>query len=309
MEPVYEYVYAIKTLGSFTEAAKHLNITQPALSIAIKKLEEKIGHPIFDRDAKPIALTPAGEILFYFIEDLILLEANTRAALEELDNWKVGKIIIGATQYFTAFILPKYISKFAESHPEAKINIIERSAAQLPELLENNEINLIFSLEQFNLEKYTLHKGITDYVFISIPKDFIKNDSLKKYALTREEIISTKYEDLKAIPSLNDLSKIPFVILRPGNNLHYRTTMLFQFEGIMPPIKMMLDQLTTSHYISRLGFAATLTTDRLIKQIHDDGDLLYLKFDHPFMIRNFNIVVKDNRFKPKVLLDFIDMFQ
>lgn len=309
MEPVYEYVYAVKTLGSFTAAAKYLNITQPALSIAIKKLEEKIDHPIFYRDTKPIALTPAGEILFSFIEKLILLESNTKAALADIANWREGTITIGATQYFTAFILPKYILSFADSHPKAQINIIERSADMLPDLLENNDINLIFSLEEFDLNRYSLYKGITDYVFISIPKSFINSTRLRKYCLTREEIISTKYEELKSIPSLDDFNRMPFVLLRPGNNLHYRSRMLFQLEGIMPPIKMMLDQLTTAHYISKAGFAATLTTDRLIKQIHDNDELLYVKFDHPLMIRNFNIIIKKDVYRPLVLQEFIEMFQ
>lgn len=54
-----EYVYAVYEEKSFSKAAQKLYITQPALSTAIKKVEKKIGSPIFDRSTSPIGLTPA----------------------------------------------------------------------------------------------------------------------------------------------------------------------------------------------------------------------------------------------------------
>lgn len=308
VKPVYEYIYAVKTLGSFSKAANHLNVSQPALSISIKKLEEEINQPIFDRSVKPIALTQAGEILFSFIEELTLLESNAMAALEDLDNFNSGHIIIGGTQYFTAFILPELILSFTQRHPGVHIDIIESSSEKLTGLLNNNEIDLMFSLNEFNLDEFSLFTGLTDYLFIAIPKHFITAPILHEYCLTREEIIIKEYMDLKAIPSLNELKKIPFILLRSGNNLHDRSRMLFQLEGIMPPIKMALDQLTTAHYICRSGLAATLTTDQLIRHIDDNNNLLYLKYAHPLMIRNFNIIVKKNRYRSKLLYEFINMF-
>lgn len=55
-----EYVYAVYEEKSFSKAAQKLYITQPALSTAIKKVEKKIGTPIFDRSTSPIGLTPGG---------------------------------------------------------------------------------------------------------------------------------------------------------------------------------------------------------------------------------------------------------
>lgn len=308
MKPVYEYIYTVKKLGSFTKAANHLHVSQPALSISIKKLEEEINQPIFDRSVKPLALTSAGEILFSYIEELILLEFNTRTALADLDNFNSGRITIGGTQYFTAFILPELIFTFTKRHPRVYIDIIESSSEKLTHLLNDNEIDLMFSLKEFNLDEFSLFKGLTDYLFIAIPKHFITSLVLRQYCLTREEIIAEEYMYLKAVPSLNEIKKIPFILLRSGNNLHDRSRMLFQLEGIMPPVKMTLDQLTTAHYICRSGLAATLTTDRLIKQIDDNNNLFYFKYTHPLMIRNFNIIVKKNRYRSNIMDEFINMF-
>lgn len=308
MEPVYKYVHAIKTLGSFTKAADYLHISQPALSIAIKKLEQDLNYSIFDRNTKPPALTAAGEIFFTFIEKVMLLESNTIAALNDLDALNSGHLVIGGTQYFTAFILPEIILDFSKKYPHIKIDFIESSSPKLTDLLVNNEIDLMFSVKNLDPSKFSLFKSLTDYLFVAVPRKLIKRPSIEKYKLTREDIINLQYEELIAIPSLKDLKKTPFILLREDNNLHDRSKMLFELEGIMPPIVMSLDQLTTAHYICKSGMGATITTGQLIKQIDDNDNLIYLKVNHPLMIRNFNIVINKNRYISNIMDAFIRAF-
>ena len=81
-----EYVYAVYEEKSFSKAAQKLYITQPALSTAIKKVEKKIGTPIFDRSTSPIGLTPGGEVYIDAIEKLFALEQNTLNQLNNLNG-------------------------------------------------------------------------------------------------------------------------------------------------------------------------------------------------------------------------------
>lgn len=308
MEAVYVYIHTVKTLGSFTKAAEHLHISQPALSMAIKKFEDEINQPIFDRDTKPISLTSAGKILFAHIEELFLLEANTKAALKSIIDINSGKITLGGTQYIIAFVLPELILSFTQKYPKTQIELIESSSDKLPNLLNDNQIDLTLSLKDFDLDVFSLYKGITDHLFFALPKDFVTSTTLKKYCFTREEILYNAYNDLEAVPSLVELGEIPFVLLREGNNLHDRILEIFCVEGINPPIKMYLDQLTTAHHICKHGFAATLTTDKLIEQIGDNGNLFYLKFIHPLMVRDFKVIIKRKRYMSNVLSEFIKIF-
>lgn len=292
-------------MGSFTKAANHLHISQPALSIAIKKLEDKLNFVIFDRHTKPVTLTSAGQIIYSYIEEVMLLESNTRAALDDIDSLNHGHLRIGGTQYFTAFILPEIIVGFKKKYPGVKIDFVEASSAKLHELLMDNKVDLIFSVKNLSPVKFSLFKSLSDYLFIAVPKNFITNNSIKKYGLNRQTIIEKHYNELTAIQSLKNLENIPFILLNEGNNLHNRSNMLFEQEGIVPTILMKLDQLTTAHYICKHGMGATLTTERLIKQIEDDGNLIYLKFDIPLMRRYFNIVINKNRYISRILKAFI----
>lgn len=308
MEPVYIYIYTVRSLRSFTKAAEHLHISQPALSMAIKKFEDEINQPIFNRDTKPITLTIAGEIICAHIEELFLLEANTKAALDSVSDINSGQIILGGTQYIIAFVLPELIFNFTRKYPNVQIVLIESSSDKLPDLLYNNRIDLTLSLKKFDLDIFSLYKGITDHLFFALPKDFVTSPTLKEYCFTREEVLSSDYNDLESIPSLKELADIPFVLLREGNNLHDRILEIFSLEGISPPIKMYLDQLTTAHHICKNGFAATLTTDILINKLGDNDNLFYLKYTHPLMIRDFKVIIKTKRYMSNVLSEFINMF-
>lgn len=61
MQQDFQYIYQVYLDGSFSKAAEHLYLTQPALSIAIQKIENSIGMPLFDRSRRPLQLTAAGE--------------------------------------------------------------------------------------------------------------------------------------------------------------------------------------------------------------------------------------------------------
>lgn len=309
MESVYEYIYAVKSSRSFTKAADQLHISQPALSIAIRKLEQELNCAIFDRNTKPTTLTPAGEIILSHIEKIMLLESNTKAALNDLDSMASGHLIIGGTQYFIAFILPDIIFRFKEKYPQIDIEFIESSSANLADLLINNKIDLMFSVKNFDANRFTFYKSITDYVYIAIPQNLIGSSLVKEHILTRQDIIHNSHEALQSIPSLEDLKSIPFILLREGNNLYDRSKMLFEVEGISPPVVMSLDQLTTAHYLCKSGMGATFTTGQLIKQIDDNNNLVYLKVDHPLMTRNFKIVVNKNRYISNIMDAFIKEFQ
>ena len=76
MQQEMEYIYEVYRERNFTRAAENLFITQPALSMAIQKAEERIGIPIFDRSTRPISLTDAGEAYIEYIESARHLDAE-----------------------------------------------------------------------------------------------------------------------------------------------------------------------------------------------------------------------------------------
>ena len=88
MQQDMRYVYEVYKQKSFSKAAQALFITQPALSIAIGKLEDKIGMPIFDRSTRPISLTTAGRVYLRAIERTRVLEQDLSHQLDDIRELK-----------------------------------------------------------------------------------------------------------------------------------------------------------------------------------------------------------------------------
>ena len=91
-----DYIYEIYRCGSFSAAARNLYITQPAISIAVKKEEQELGQPIFERSSSRLLLTDAGRAYIDSVEKLHRIEDNLKIYGNDLSNLKTGALRIGA---------------------------------------------------------------------------------------------------------------------------------------------------------------------------------------------------------------------
>ena len=106
---------------SFSVAAKKLHRTQPAVSQAIRRLEEELGDRLFDRSVRNGALTEAGRLL-RSTRRLLRLAAEAEAAVRELQQVRRGRVIIGANEAAVHSLLP-YLDRFAKAHPQALVEV------------------------------------------------------------------------------------------------------------------------------------------------------------------------------------------
>ena len=98
MQAELNYIFEVYRTGSFSQAARNLYLTQPTLSIAIKKVEQAIGMPLFDRGQQPLTLTEAGRIYIARIAEIRQIEENTARELDDLRQMDAGELRIGGTQ-------------------------------------------------------------------------------------------------------------------------------------------------------------------------------------------------------------------
>ena len=105
MQQEFEYIYEIYKSGSFSKAAENLYITQPALSMAVKKIEEAIGMSLFDRSTRPLTLTEAGKIYIASIDKFIAMEEDLNNQIHDIHELRSGSLTIGGSHYINAYIL------------------------------------------------------------------------------------------------------------------------------------------------------------------------------------------------------------
>lgn len=112
----------VATERSFSRAAARLHRTQPAVSQAIRRLEDLLGERLFDRSAKDGKLTDAGRVLFDYAQRLIGLAAEAESAVRELRDLKRGRVTIGANEAAVHVLLP-LIAEFRAAHPRVQVDV------------------------------------------------------------------------------------------------------------------------------------------------------------------------------------------
>ena len=102
-----EYIYEVYKEKSFSKAAAALFISQPSLSANVKRVENRIGYPIFDRSIKPLQLTEVGKHYIQAVEKVMDIENNLENYLLDLGNLKTGTLNVGGSNFFLrGFCLP-----------------------------------------------------------------------------------------------------------------------------------------------------------------------------------------------------------
>ena len=109
---------AVASDRSFSKAAKKLHRTQPAISQAIRRLEDELGDKLFDRTSRNGALTEAGVLLQEHATRLLRFAAEAEAAVRELQQVRRGRVVIGANEAAVHSLLP-IVDRFTREHPHA----------------------------------------------------------------------------------------------------------------------------------------------------------------------------------------------
>jgi DNA-binding transcriptional LysR family regulator len=131
-----EMFVAVVEEGSVHKAADKVCRTQPAISIALKKLENEIGAPLFDRSQRyDYHLTPAGDLLYSYATRLVALRNEAAASLRDLVHLRRGAVRIGANESTSVYLLPQLTQAFHEQYPDIQIEVsCENSEALLSEM-------------------------------------------------------------------------------------------------------------------------------------------------------------------------------
>lgn len=129
---------AVAADRSFSKAAKRLHRTQPAISQAIRRLEDELGDKLFDRTSRNGALTEAGMLLREHATRLLRLAAEAEAAVRELQQVRRGRVVVGANEAAVHSLLP-LLESFAAQHPQARVEVRRVPSRQIAtELLERS---------------------------------------------------------------------------------------------------------------------------------------------------------------------------
>jgi DNA-binding transcriptional LysR family regulator len=242
-----EVFLAVAREGRFSRAAEKLFRTQSAVSQTIRKLEQELGEPLFDRSSREGLLTDAGKVLREYSEKLLNLRSDAREALVELRELHKGKLSIAANELTVLYLLP-ILGEFRRLHSMIKVAVMRALGSQIPSdvLRHNVELGLL----TYDPEEPQLHSVVVylDELAFVVPPN---------HPLSSEKQVS--------IRQLGAESFVAHIVASP-----YREKVIQAFRRHKTPLHMDVE-LPTLQAIKR--FLVTGNGVALVPEISVEGEL------------------------------------
>src|SRR5690606_31022395 len=184
-----EYIIALDIFRNHAKAAKSCNVTQPTLSMMVKKLEGELGVKIFDK-GQPLKPTPAGEIIIarsrQIIQDIRGLKEFVKTEKDSIE----GEFRLGVIPTLAPYLLPRFLNEFLENHPGTSLTVMELQTEELVRMLKTNRLDIAILVTP--LENKEIREVPTFYEPILL----YTAQNLKYYRQDRVNLISLSFEKL-----------------------------------------------------------------------------------------------------------------
>jgi DNA-binding transcriptional LysR family regulator len=137
---------AVAEHGGVTRAAAALNLTQSAVSMQLKRLEETLGIELIDRAGRRVALTGSGELMLTYARRLV--ELNDEAVGRLTDDVYEGELVLGAPYDIVYPVVPQVLKRFHTLYPRVKVHLKSSSTLKLREALDKGTADVILTTEE-----------------------------------------------------------------------------------------------------------------------------------------------------------------
>jgi len=280
-----EYVYAVYQELSFSRAAQKLFISQPALSSKIKKVEERVGMPLFDRSTNPISLTDAGRCYIEAVEQVTAIEDELNARLGQLSLRKEGTVTVGSATYFCSYILPELALQFQQQRPGSTVALLEGNIGDLTQYLLSGVVDFVLDVDDLELPQFERQFWSQEELLLAVPAHLAVNEDLAPYRLSFEQARAGLGADIPRV-SLSAFQSENFLLLKKGNDLHRRALSMCRTAGFKPQVLMYLDQMLTSYHVAENGHGVTFIRSGVLDRVKPCDKLFFYRLDDPAVFRN-----------------------
>ncbi len=237
------YLIAIADTGSLTVAAERSHISQPAISMQLKNMEEIIGLPLVDRQQQPLQLTAAGQLVVSngrLVQGV--LSQLEDALLPFRDQWE-GELKIGIIPTLAPYLLPLFIGAFTKAHPKLSVKIMELKTQEIIDAIE----------------KHTLDAGI---LITPLKEPYIREDALF-------------YERFVAYINVTDKSLLKKPYVAPEDLLAFKLWMLEEGNCFRTQTINLCGMAQTDHRIGSFEYTSG-NIETLIRMVDKEGGVTLL---------------------------------
>jgi DNA-binding transcriptional LysR family regulator len=195
---------------SFSRAAKLLHRTQPAISQAVKRLEDELSDRLFDRSARDGALTESGRLLLDYADRILRTAGDATAAIRELQHLRRGRVVIGANEAAVHSLLP-LLARFVTTHPDVNVEVRRVPSRQMTAAILDRSLDIgVLTFQPADRGLQSIMLGQDELVKLAHPE----------HALAGRKRVSIQEVGRQAVIAHNDPSPARERVLRLYERRH-----------------------------------------------------------------------------------------
>ena len=276
------YILAVEKYGSISEAAKHLYISQPALSKYIHTLEETLDTKLLENVGRSVILTDAGQYYTQAARDMLAIYDNMSKNILRSDNMIHGSLRIGGTFSRSPMLLPEVLAKFHQEYPNVELLLSEENSYHLESGLANGIIDLVAAKGPINpLYKFASFPLFTEEFLLGLPNP-------------HPAAVKAVYTDGAPYPwlDLRELSQECFLLLKEGHHTRFLANQLFSQNDFSPTRTIVTANTDTAMCMAAAGLGAVFVPGFFaLKSQYQQSGLRYFSVGAQPLQRGFSYYV------------------
>lgn len=243
---------------SLNKAAERLNVSQPALSRRIAKLEAELEVTLFRRIGKRLELTPAGQLTYEFALELRRFHGGYLQKLNAFKSAESPVATIGASLTTLQTTLPELITAMTEKHPQLEIKAITGKSHEIVTLVKERKVDFGLVGSAVIDPSITSLPLFEDHLILVLPRTH--------YILERTQL------------AMSDLNGLPMILFAPGTWYRTHTDELFRKYKVQPDVRMEIDSFEAIIRLQSACRAGTLLPKSYLReQLLEDNDLYLVR--------------------------------
>jgi len=273
--------------GSFSGASEKLFLTQPAVTLQIKNLENYYQMKFFDRIGKKVLLTEEGKVLLDIAKQILDLNRQAEEMLADLKGLSKGTLRVATSHSFADYYLPAVLKDFHRKYPKIFMQVSTGNSSQIIEdtLLYKNDVAFVARYPENN--KLTAREVVSDVLVAIIPN---------KHKLAGRESVT-----------LNELNGEPLVLREAGSSERKLVDAAFRRRRIQPLVIMESASTAAIQKMVRSGAGIGILGEHLVSREVEADAFKALPFTEVEMAHKFYLVHHKDKYFSRALKAFLDV--
>lgn len=274
-------------LGSFTKAAAALFLTQPAVSHQMRSLEEELGQRLLERERRRFHLTYAGEVFYEYVQRILNLVEESKAALNDMKTGERGRVTVAAIGTTAVYVLPDFLYEFRMARPNVQVVLLTVGGEEIKKMVMADEVDL------------------------GIIGSHIATPELETIPLFEDQILPLVHPGhpcaVSRMAALADLAREPFIQFGGWKSWKNYVLSMFQQIETTPREQFQVDSIEAVKRLVERGLGFTIVPAVAAKAEMKEGTLVPIHLtDIPPLSRKILLIYRKDKYLTTAIRMFID---